>query len=78
MNTKPQTTFNAPKIVPTPEKQLINNIKAMIMKKVEAHKIRLTPSEFSELINSYLDRFINDVDLQAIMQISDDIIRRNK
>lgn len=51
--------------------------KNKIMKVVETHKIRLTPTEYEELITDYMNKFYTDVSVADILQISLNIVRRN-
>ena len=59
------------KIIPDP-------IKCMIMEICEDHRIRLTPKEYEELVRDYKSKFITKVDVSSLMQLAENVIRRNK
>lgn len=52
-------------------------IKAKIMKICEEHKIRLTPLEYNELIDDYINHFINSISVVDVIQLSDNVRRRH-
>lgn len=59
-------------------KIVTNNITTMIMNKCEDHNIRLTPSEYRQLIEDYKNKFINNIDTCSLIQLAENIIRKAK
>ena len=57
--------------------EVYNKIKHSIEAVVEEHKIRLTPNEFKMLEKSYIDRYINNIDISGLIQLAENIQRRN-
>ena len=53
-----------------------NKIRDSIRTISEEYKIRLTPSEFKILEDSYLDRYVNNVDISGLIQLAENIKRR--
>lgn len=52
-------------------------LRRKIMKVVEEHQIRLTPTEYEELVTDYINKFYYNVSIVDIIQISDNIKRRH-
>ena len=52
-------------------------IREAILQKVEAHKIRLTPSEVNILVEQYIHNYITNIDVSSLVSISEGIIKRN-
>ena len=55
----------------------IDPVKVMIMEVCEAHHIRLTPKEYDELVRDYKNKYILKVDVGSILQIAQNIEKRN-
>lgn len=57
--------------------EVYNKIRNSIQVIVEQHKIRLTPNEFKMLEKSYIDRYVNNIDISGLIQLAENIQRRN-
>ena len=42
----------------------------------EEYSIRLTPSEFEILVDDYWNRYINNIDISGLIQLSENVKRR--
>ena len=55
----------------------MKTLEEKIMEVCENHNIRLTPKEFKELVDNYIDKFINHVSITDLIRLSEYIVRRN-
>ena len=57
--------------------EIYGKIRDSIRTIAEEYKIRLTPEEFKILENNYIERYVNNVDISSLIQLSENIKRRN-
>lgn len=56
--------------------EVYSKIRSSIKTIVEEYQIRLTPSEFRMLEDSYIDRYVDNIDISGLIQLSENIKRR--
>ena len=66
--------FNAPTIQPRQTYVNRQEVAKVVTKYCNDMTIRLTPSEFSELVNMYVERYINTINKDAVIGLADLII----
>ena len=64
-------------IIKSSENYLLDDIASKIMTLCEKYKIRLTPSEYEQLINNYVSKCVDNIDLGLLMQLAENIVRQN-
>lgn len=59
------------------DKEFKQQIYNKIIELCESHKIRLTPKEYDQLVNEYINTFIENISVVDIIKIAEFIERRN-
>lgn len=66
--------FNAPTIQPRQTYINRQEVAKVVTKYCNEMTIRLTPNEFSELVNMYVERYVNTINKDAVIGLADLIV----
>lgn len=72
------SSFQMFDIIPTQSEQIMQQFEHRIMQKAISHKIRLTPVEYQQMVNKYIDAYFNNVDIESLLQIAQNICKENQ
>lgn len=72
------SSFQMFDIIPTQSEQIMQQFEHRIMQKAISHKIRLTPVEYQQMVNKYIDTYFNNVDIESLLQIAQNICKENQ
>lgn len=68
--------FEIPKIMPVPTHINRNDVRQQVLNIANKYKLRLTPVEFEELVDMYIQKYMKNIDLTSLLKLTENIQNR--